>query len=404
MKKFGLFIILISCIISCKKTEVKEIVNPPTPVIETKIPDLATISIRTTNNQAITSKNTYIEGDLSISGIKKYESSNEKIRIKGRGNSTWGFPKKPYHIEFINSKDMFAMGADKDWLLIANYLDDNHILNAAAFTIADALKMPYTSKFIPVEVNLNGTYQGLYLLTEQIEKEKNRVDIDDNGVILEMDTYFNDEFKFRSGTYSLPINIKYPKTLDAAKLSKIKLDFDIMEKSVASSDFPNTNYADLIDTESLCNYLILYYLTDNQEINHPKSIFLHKNSTGKFQMGPVWDFDWAYSFEYGKKHFNYPSGDLFWTSPSSGTKFYQRFLKDPKVKAQFKLKWNEFRSKKFESIIEFIDAHSKLIQAARQRDINKWNKNPNDYSNEISNMKSWLYSKAVFIDNMVKSW
>jgi CotH kinase protein len=341
---------------------------------------------------------------LSISGIKKYESSNEKIRIKGRGNSTWGFPKKPYHIEFVNSKDMFSFGADKDWLLIANYLDDNHILNATAFTIADALQMPYTSKFIPVEVVINGTYQGLYLLTEQIEKEKNRVNIDEGGVILEMDTYFNDEFKFRSKTYNLPVNIKYPKTMDAAKLNSIKLDFDIMESKVASIEFPNTNYADYFDTESLCNYLIAYYLTDNQEINHPKSIFLHKNSTGKFQMGPVWDFDWAYSFEYGGKHFNYPSGDLFWSNPSSGTNFYKRFLQDPKVKAQFKLKWTDFRSKKFASVIDFIDVYSKSIKVARLRDINKWNKSQKDYSTELSNMKFWLNSKANFIDNMVKGW
>jgi CotH kinase protein len=404
MKKIGLYIILILSIISCKKNEIIEVISPPKPVPELAIPELAIIDIRTTNNQAITSKNTYIEGQLSISGIKKYEKLNEKIRIKGRGNSTWGYPKKPYHIEFVNSVSLFSLETDKDWLLIANYLDDNHILNATAFTIADALQMPYTSKFIPVEVNINGTYQGLYLLTEQIEKEKTRVNIDEAGMILEMDTYFNDENKFRSKTYNLPINIKYPKTVDATKLNKIKLDFDAMESNVASSDFPNTNYADLIDTESLCNYLIVYYLTDNQEINHPKSIFMHKNSTGKFQMGPVWDFDWAYSYQFSGKHFNSATGDLFWNSPSSGTKFYQRFLKDPKVKAQFKLKWNEFRSKKFESIIEFVDVYSKLLSVARQRDINKWNKNPKDYSNEISNMKTWLNSKAFFIDNMVKGW
>lgn len=396
MKKCIPFVFILFIIFGCKKTDIQETIILP----ELEIP---IVKIQTKNNQTIVSKTEYIDADLSILGLKKYENFKERIKIKGRGNTTWAYNKKPYHIEFINSVDLFSLGSDKDWLLIANYLDKNHILNATAFTIAEVLQMPFTPKFKPVEVQLNGSFLGLYLLTEQIEKEKTRVNIDEKGLILELDKYYNDFNKFRSKQYSLPINIKYPKVLKANDLNNIKESFDEMESSVFSTQFPNTNYTDLIDIESLCNFMIVSYLTDNQELNHPKSVFMHKNETGKFNMGPVWDFDWAFSYK-PNSYFISSSNELFWKSSSEGTRFFSRFFLDPKFKSLFKTKWEEFRATKYGSVIEFIDVYSKAIEKSRNSDNGKWFNTYTDYPSEISRMKSWMNNRAYYVDNMVKDW
>ena len=201
MKKCIPYTFLLLIVFACNNTAFNETIILP----DREIP---IVKIQTKNGQNVVSKTEYIDAELSIVGLKKYENFKERIKIKGRGNTTWAYQKKPYHIEFNNSVDLFSFGSDKDWLLIANYLDKNHILNATAFTIAELLQMPFTPKFKPVEVQLNGSFLGLYLLTEQIEKEKTRVEIDDKGIILELDKYYNDTNKFRSSKYNLPINIK----------------------------------------------------------------------------------------------------------------------------------------------------------------------------------------------------
>lgn len=67
-----------------------------------------------------------------------------------------------------------------------------------------------------------------------------------------------------------------------------------MEAAIKSDNFPNNNYGELLDKKSVAHLLIVHELTKNHEINHPKSIYLHKPKNGKFAFGPVWDFDWAF--------------------------------------------------------------------------------------------------------------
>ena len=76
--------------------------------------------------------------------------------------------------------------------------------------------------------------------------------------------------------------------------------------------------------ESIANFLIVFMLTDNEEINHPKSVFMNKAANGKFVMGPVWDFDWAYGYEGTEKHFSHYQS--FWTGTKAKAGFFSRFL------------------------------------------------------------------------------
>ena len=59
---------------------------------------------------------------------------------------------------------------------------------------------------------INGKYLGLYLLTEQVELDKNRINVGDGGVLLELDSYYDEDWKFKSDKYQLPVNVKRPQT------------------------------------------------------------------------------------------------------------------------------------------------------------------------------------------------
>ena len=92
--------------------------------------------------------------------------------MKGRGNSTWGYPKKPYRLKLNKKAEICGLGKAKNYVLLANHLDPTLMLNSVAFKIGRLLELPFTNHAIPVDVVLNGIYKGSYLLTEQIEVKR----------------------------------------------------------------------------------------------------------------------------------------------------------------------------------------------------------------------------------------
>ena len=90
-------------------------------------------------------------------------------KIKGRGNYTWAQAKRPYAIKLDAKQDWFGFGAAKDWVLLANYTDETHLRNFYAFTLAAGFNFAFTPQVRHAQVFINGSYAGLYLITEKIE-------------------------------------------------------------------------------------------------------------------------------------------------------------------------------------------------------------------------------------------
>lgn len=99
--------------------------------------------------------------------------------IRGRGNSTWGTGKNPYKIKLDKKANLFNMGKNKHWVLLADYYDPSHIRNKITYWMGKKLGMAYTPECVYVDVVMNGQYYGSYLLSEQVRVGNSRVDIDD---------------------------------------------------------------------------------------------------------------------------------------------------------------------------------------------------------------------------------
>ena len=367
---------------------------------------LAHIYIDTEGGSPIVSKDEYVYTKLTIDGQSKYEDRvfefGDQARVKGRGNSTWGWPKKPYKIKLDSKESLFGLLPEKDWVLLADYQDGPHLLNAVAFKIGRLLEMPFTNTIIPVEVTLNGNYLGLYGLTEQVEVKTNRVNVgNDDGLLLELEQYYDEEWKFRSAAYNLPVMIKDPELDTANELALIQDDFESLESLVARDDFPDNNYLDFIDGESIANYLIVYMLTANEEINHPKSTYIHKSISGKYAMGPIWDFDWAYGFEGTGGHFNNPNKPLFWNGTASGTQFFSRLMSDPTIQALMKDHWVDFTNNHLVELIDYIDEQAFIIEGAKARNLVLWNTN---LETDVEVMKTWIENRVSYMDTFINSF
>ncbi|MBP3660390.1 MAG: CotH kinase family protein, partial [Oscillospiraceae bacterium] len=154
-----------------------------TAELEMFFSELPVVYINTEGGQAITSKEYYINADLIIQGNEMYNSGtttlyNGLTEIRGRGNSTWSQPKKPYRLKLDKKTDLFGMGKSKHWVLLANYLDESLQRNTLAYNLSGAMGMEQMSTVF-VDVVLNGDFVGNYQLCENIRVDDTRVDIFD---------------------------------------------------------------------------------------------------------------------------------------------------------------------------------------------------------------------------------
>ncbi len=299
---------------------------------------LPVITIDTETGGPITTKDYYINCDITLNDTETGNSIGGKLaEIKGRGNSTWEYDKKPYKFKFDKKQDLFGYGAEKTWVLLADARDYSLIRNMLAYNTALSLsELEYTSKGQSVELYLNGEYQGVYYLCEQIQIKGNRVNVtpEDKGTLInypgfdeqiidpasigylfEMDAWAADGSN-QSGIANYtkdgdvfvtitggqkPFVIKDPEdvffTEDLFDPVKAKPYLDYAKNFLQSVH--NAIYGDdyeavcnLIDVQSFAQTYIIFDLFKNPDVNY-SSVYYYKDANGKLISSPVWDFDMA---------------------------------------------------------------------------------------------------------------
>lgn len=380
----------------------------PQPNPESSLPH---IYVATEKNKAINTKEDYINATISIDGKEFYDDYEGATGIRGRGNSTWGFPKKPYKLKLDSKAPLFGLESYKTWILLSEYLDGTMLYNSIPFKAAEMLGIPYTNTIIPVELTVNNEYQGLYVFTEHKQVASGRINLGDNGVLLELDAYFDEDWQFKSDKFDLPVMVKYPKSknMDASLFEEIKNDFEEFESLVHDSSFPNNNYLDYFDAQAFVDYMIVYQLTANREINHPKSTYINKLEGGKYRMGIIWDFDWAYGYEEGGRHYELYSAsyDLIYNDNNlPGTRFFSKFMEDPYIQDLFKDRWLWFKNNHYDALVEHVKDYSYLVRQAYSADHEKWGeRNSSQNADEdLQRVLSWLQARVQYIDSYANSF
>src|SRR5690606_30616038 len=132
--------------------------------------------LNTENAAEVVSKENYINATMTLTepGEAPFEA---ELEVRGRGNSTWDWDKKPYRLKLKDSSKLLDLPKSKHWVLLANYADKTLIRNDIAFMFSDSIGMAYTTRSRHIEVHVNGSYEGVYQLVEHIRLDNDRVDI-----------------------------------------------------------------------------------------------------------------------------------------------------------------------------------------------------------------------------------
>ena len=307
--------------------------------------------------------------------------------VRGRGNSTWAVDaKKPYRIKFGEKQSMFGLQRNRSWALLANYYDATFALNAVGFELGRRLGLPGTPGHVLVDFYLNGAYKGIYQLTDLVQVNKGRVDIDpEYGWLVEFDYHcpsdtteidFNTDFPNSPSNTRLHTFIKSPEVLKNFNVNNPAVSFvktEVNQLTTAMFDkpgFPENGYRDLVDLESFAKYIMIEMFMDNFDFNNkagdnnigvaPASNFIHKDKGKKITAGPLWDLDLAASVEKNNfpKHYQKVNQPIKPTHP-----FHAKFFDDPVFLAKWKKVWDKHK-KDFQDMTGYIDSIAKAVEGS----------------------------------------
>ncbi len=364
----------------------------------------------------IESKDVYVSGSLSVNTNGQFSAlpADMALNVKGRGNTTWDMPKKPYRLKFNSKQALLGLTAAKNWVLLANYSDKSLLRNTVAFDLGNQVSADFTPHYRFVELVLNGVYQGSYVLTEHVEVNPGRVDIREmsagdeggsqitGGYLLEIDQRLDAEHFFYTN-HNLPFILKSPDEITAKQWFYIQSFIGQTEAAIFSDDFadPEVGYAKYINTDSFINwYLVKELMKDNDGLDY-SSIFYYKDVNGKLGMGPLWDFDIS-AGNYEGTQSNDPTG--WWIRHSN---WFSRLFQDAAFNDKVRARWQELKQR-LPVVLAHIDENSSYLSLSAQRNFATWDilntkvwpnsQIAGSYTGEVEYLKTWLQQRVAWMD------
>ena len=372
-----------------KEVSIKKSANIPAMFINTDSGSMKEINADKSYKEAADMLVVCADGKVDYQGRLK--------QIKGRGNVTWDYNKRPYNIKLEKSKDILGMGESKGWCLLANYLDTSLLRNKIVYNLADETGIPFNMACESVDFYTNGEYQGTYLLTEKVGIEKNRVNITDmekatekvntadldsyspGGVLgygrntrkwveipnnpeditggylieVELNDRYQDEACGFVTSRGQAVTMKAPEFVSRAQINYIADFYQAMEDALYSptgyNDSENKHFSEYIDEESIAKMYLIQEYSLNLD-SGITSFYLYKDSDltgdGKLHMAPVWDFDVAIGNHAGRDGVDLSNPEEWWADKAQiynigGLNLLAQAVQHVSVKKQIIEQWNE---------------------------------------------------------------
>jgi hypothetical protein len=370
---------------------------------------------------------------------------NSFVGIEYRGSSSQMFPKKGLGIELRTEKGennplaLCGLPEDSDWILFASYNEKSLMHNVLSMSFARQMGMN-ASRTKYVEVVINNSYQGVYVLMEKIKVDKNRVDIatlkpedvsgDEltGGYIVKIDKSTGTNYgTFRSNyTNANGFANQYfyhlPKTINDTQKNYIRAYIRKFEDAIYAKDFKDElkGYHQYVDLSSFAKMFIINEVSRNIDGYRISSYFSKDKDSkgGKLTASPPWDYD----ISYGNADYCEGSRYDLWAykfneiCPRDGFQvpvFWERMISDPKFIGELRNIYFEQRKKggvlDHDRIVKEIDGLKENLGEAAIRNFQKWpiigtyvwpspQPIPQTWDLEIVELKNWIYNRLTWMD------
>lgn len=360
-----------------------------------------------------------------------------RIEISLRGNSSRYFAQKSFRIETQieagenHNVSLLGLPEENDWVLYAPYADKTMMRNVLTYKLWSDLGY-YAPRTRYVELILNNDYQGIYVFTEKIKIDKNRVNIaslDDNdvtgdkvtgGYLLRADKV--DEEGYPPWSSEPVANNFKPVTLqfydpDGAEMKQRQRDYirgyiQRFENALSGDDYKSehSGYRPFVNVNSFIDFMLVQEISKNVD-GYSFSTYMFKDRDsrdGRLTMGPVWDFDLAYgNVDYSTPSMHTP-GWLY--SNTSRMFWFRQMMSDPYFSDALKCRWHTLRNTWLTDayFLDQIDSIASVLDESQQRHYQRWETMgkyvwPNQYvgttyQEDVTFLKEWIANRLAWMD------
>ena len=411
------------------------------PQINTELPVL-----RLQPEREIVDKENYVNTKVTLyspfTDEGWYSPDDEPVEVRGRGNSTWILPKKPYRLKF--PEKVSPIGLDhtkaKSWVILAHDMDKSLLRNHLAFEVSRVLFNPDENYHDPsailftpcsqfINVYMNDEYHGLYQMSDHMEQREGRIAVEEltdkdgadpekitGGYIVETDIHEGNHYSPRKNikmTYKYPDDEEY----DPAQYEYITNFIGQMENALYSSSFkdPQAGWRKYLDEKTVIDFIIVKELCG--DMDGYTSIYMYKRrGVDKLFFGPIWDVDKGWDNDNRTPHWNYPPESSlmmfagFWMPDYVEYDWMQRLWDDETFRAAVAKRWSSVRDRLVNKIMTELDARTAAMSKAIEANYTVWDFNkqasteanpPADtYPEEIQRIKDLTETRAALLDRL----
>ncbi|HUS36074.1 MAG TPA: CotH kinase family protein [Verrucomicrobiae bacterium] len=378
--------------------------------------------------------------------------------ISIRGQTSSGFPKKPYRLELEDEygndrdSDWFGLPDGSDWVLNNPYSDKPFLQNFLAQELFEkmghyAVRRRFVEVFINTanrKVTYPSDYHGIFILLEKIKVDKNRVPIErlsayDNtepkisgGYMFKKDKPSSGDLDFfTSGgagfsSQQLKIHEPNPREITGPQFDWLINYINQFEGALYATDWKTrtgaNHYSNFIDVDSFVDqHWIVEYA--KQIDGYRLSNYFSKDRNGKIKMEPIWD----YNLSFGNADYlnGGSSSGWYWNQLGENDHIWLRRLMcgttgtstttgDPDFNQRIADRWSQLRTNVLNStnVLARVDELAALLNEAAARDFSRWPRlgtyvwpnspqyvTPTTYAGIITAMKNFIRARYTWIDS-----
>ena len=361
--------------------------------------------------------------------------------MRGRGNYSWSFAKKGFNLRFDDSIDLCGMGKSKKWALVANHYDRSLLRNSAAGFVGRLFSnLEFTPKDAAVDLYMNGSFRGSYILIERVNFEGGRLDeaelkaedtpqicsgpdpsVDTNSIIngsylLEWDFRKGANFNFGSGDGHGWVGLKEPEDEDYCQNMGAYINdyVDRADRDLYDGAADSNDWMQWIDLPSAVDYYIAMEFLKPVDGNMWASVYMYKPRGEKIHFGPLWDFDLAMGSANRAGNVVSPSGwylrnRLNVSAKQTDTTWFNRMNQNPTFRAAVKTRWNQI-DQNLDNVVGYVRAQENLIDKSASDNYVKWNHDSqisqyqvikSNWGADVDYLANWLDKRWLYMNGQL---
>ena len=377
-----------------------------------------------------------------------------EMSVRGRGNSTWQrSPKKPFKLKLDKKADLFGLGKNKHWVLVANMFDPSLLRDRITAWLGGQMGFAFTPRGVPVDLVLTGEeygsqYVGSYYLSENVRVDKNRVNIEEltaddvdpdvitGGYLVQngrqtkswSPDYFTTERGAVWATHTPSFDTSDNESAlgqDDEAVEEGAADGELQEEAFAGRELEDAyenpvqqeyiqkhiqyiedtlylddaSYRDLMDVESAAKYWLMNAVSLNSDAYDTGSTYIYKDRdvdgvVSKLYWGPLWDFDFAWNNRDETEGFEVEHVwlmPLFHDTGEGG--FVQELHKQwPTLRAALEelVKEGGLLDKYRDETRESANANNEIWHPVAPEEF--------DYDEQVEKLRAWIIARVTWMD------